>query len=356
VSHLSAILGQTALRDLFFGGAPGYDPASTWVDALYIFIWWVSVFFFVLLMGLMVWFCVKYRRRRGVPTPLSPSHHTVLELTWSVVPTLLLVIIFFWGFWGYVDAHVTPAGAEQATLTAGQWWWRMDYDNGAVSSEQALVGARTDTPIFYVPEDQPMQLRMTSTDVLHSFWVPDMRKKVDLFPNRYTNYWFQFRELDPDDPEVSRLDDGTLYRDHYVFCAEYCGDQHSEMAAVLRVVPDAYYRQWKKDSAGANLSPVQKGERLYKIQCASCHSVDGRSLTGPTWLNLYGYEHEYADGSTIVSDANHIRESILNPAAKIRLKDDGSSYGNKMNLIPLTSEEINHVIEYMRTLSDKGDS
>jgi len=356
VTHLSSMLAQTALRDFFFGDGAAHGPANTWVDALYMFIWWLSVFFFVLLMGLMVWFCFKYRRRPDRGTPISASHNTPLELFWSVVPTLLLVVIFFWGFWGYVEAHVAPGESEQASLTAGQWWWKVDYDNGAVSSEQTTVGARSDTPIFYFPEARPIQLRMTSTDVLHSFWIPAMRKKVDIFPNRYTSYWFRFEELDLDDPEVEPLDDGTPHKDYYVFCAEYCGDQHSEMAAIIRIVPDEYYRQWKKDSAGANLTPVEKGERIYKIQCSSCHSVDGSEKTGPSWKNFYGYEHSYEEGRTIVADDNHIRESILNPGAEIRLKDNGVSYGNQMNSFQgvLSPEDINHVIDYMKTLSDKG--
>lgn len=356
------------LIEIFFrheaSSAVGAGPTGS--DALFLFIWWVGVFFFVVLMGLMFWFCWKYRRREGKAAPRSPSHNTLLEITWTVLPSLILVVIFFWGFDGYLKAQMPAGHSEQIDLDAYKWGWAMTYDNGAQSVETVPLGS-TQVPVFYVAAGKPVQLKMSSQDVIHSFWVPDFRTKLDVMPNRFTPYQFTTDELDPNDPRVlsgtitvgeSSVD--TRYRDHWIFCAEYCGDSHSEMAAILRVVEPAVFNWWKATPPyGSDTPPVEVGELVYTAKgCATCHSVDGSTGTGPTWLNAWGNPVPFADGTELSQreiDAdpvvwdNYVRESILNPGIKIH-----AGYTNAMASYDgrLSQVELRGLVAYIRSLSD----
>jgi cytochrome c oxidase subunit 2 len=363
--------GGDFLTRLFFrhGADSEVGAGLTGSDALFMFIWWVSVFFFVLLMGLMLYFIIKYNRKPGVAAPRSPSHNTLLEITWSVVPTLILVVIFFWGFDGYIKAQMPRGDAEPIDLRGYKWGWEMTYGNGAQSAETVPMGSGI-APVFYVPAGKPVLLKMNSSDVIHSFWVPDFRTKLDVMPNRYTPYSFTAQVLDPADPRVKVGDltkggvtrEGASYRDHWIFCAEYCGDSHSEMAAVLRVVDPETYEWWKltPNYNEAN-PPVEVGQIVYKAKgCATCHSVDGSDGTGPTWLNAYGRPVSFADGSAITQeeiDANplrwddYLRESILNPTARIH-----AGYAPAMPSYDgrLSDVELRGLIAYIRSLSGQN--
>jgi len=181
---------------------------------------------------------------------------------------------------------------------------------------------------------------MISEDVIHSFWLPDFRIKMDLYPNRYTGYNFRTPKLGSDE----------AYRDHWLFCAEYCGDYHSEMAGIIRVVPRAAYDSWltQVESGG---DPIQVGKLVYQSKCAVCHSADGSQNTGPTWLNSYGYPVEFQDSASLEDrDDNYLRESILNPAAKIV-----AGYPNQMPSFDgqLSEAQLRGVIEYYKSLSDR---
>lgn len=333
---------QQALYNAFFRekGASTYavDPATN-PDHLFMLTFWVSTFFFVLLMALMVYFVVKYRRRPGVPVERSPSHHTWLEITWTVVPSLILVVIFFEGFWGYMHQVVVPGHAETIHLNAKKWSWQFTYNNGGQSSEFMQVGL-TETPVFVVPDDRPIKLLMKSDDVIHAFWVPDFRGKFDVFPNRYTVYWFQAQPLN-----------GASERLHWVFCAEYCGDSHSEMAAILKVVPGPVYDEWKAKAGEPSGTPAERGAVYFKTKgCNACHSVDGAKNRGPTWLNMMGHPAAFTDGSSIEArDETYILESIRQPGKRIV-----AGFNNEMPPQALSDDEILCLIAYMHTLSDRG--
>ncbi|MEO1583035.1 MAG: cytochrome c oxidase subunit II [Planctomycetota bacterium] len=353
---------------LFFGrdadSEVGYGLGS---DGLFIFIWWVGVFFFVLLMALMFWWSWKYRRQPGKPAQVSASHNTVLEITWSVIPTLILVVIFFWGYDGYLKAQMPEGSSEEVDLTAYKWGWGMTYNTGWGADETVSLGSRDDIPVFYMPEDTPVLLKMSSQDVIHSFWVPDFRTKLDVMPNRYTPYSFRAAALDDADERVKTKTvkiadaerENVRYRDHWIFCAEYCGDLHSEMGAILRVVSKEDYEWWKAQPRyGVNTNPVEVGEKVYIGQgCATCHSIDGSAGTGPTWYEAYGRPVDFVDGSQMSQsdiDAdpllwdNYIRESILYPAAKLH-----AGYGNQMPSYDgrLSEVELRGLIAYIRSLS-----
>lgn len=329
------------LQDLFFRGA-GQTDAAIWTDGLFMLVFWFSMFFFFLLMGLMVYWCIIYRRRPGVPQPVSPAHNTPLEIFWTVVPSSALLVIFFLGFWGYMDKIVPAGNAMQLDVTGLKWDWVVTYPDGTQTGQSVNLGGRNDIKVHALPEDTDIALRLLSTDVIHSFWIPDYRMKMDVFPNRYTGYGFRTPKLGPEDDHPE-----GRYRDHWVFCAEYCGDLHSEMAAVLRVMPRKDYEEWLAGQ-GSSGDPVIDGERVYTGKCATCHSVDGSSNIGPSWKDLYGNTREFNDGSSLVADDNYIRESILNPGAKIV-----KGYQNQMTSFQgvLSDEDIAHIIAYMKTIS-----
>jgi cytochrome c oxidase subunit 2 len=258
------------------------------VDFVWDFILWISVFFFVLITVLMLVFLVKYRGNRGEGAKGSLNHNTTLELTWTIIPTLIVVAIFWLGFEVYLDMATPPSNAFEVQVTGQKWKWLFTYPNGHV--DEAL----------HVPVDQDVVLTMTSEDVLHSFYIPAMRVKKDVVPGRYTKLWFN----------------ANTAGEYQVFCTEYCGTDHSQMLADLVVHEPGGYEIWMADASNIHgkYSPVEAGEILYKrFGCNACHSLDGINGIGPTWKNAFGKEEVMVDGTRVVVDENYIRSSILYP-------------------------------------------
>lgn len=360
------------LEQIIFGDALPPSETAAWSDGLFMMITWFSIISFVFLMGLMFWFTIKYRRRPGVPTPPSPHHHTLLEVFWTVVPSSSLLVMFVLGFQGYAAKVVSPANAMELRIMGMKWSWIATYPNGATSpetqplsySKQNINGAEVISqgkkfPIFYLPEDTDVKLRMQSTDVIHSFWIPEYRTKRDVIPNRYTGYGIKTPKLTKYDTYIHQeTGEEMLGRDMWIFCAEYCGDEHSRMAATLRIVPREIYDQ-KMAEWGVQLSPVDLGKKIYSQICISCHAVDGSKLVGPPWNAStldgaqygYGYDVVLEDGSTHLRDPNYYRESILDPNAKI-VKGFAPAMASYQG--QLTDEQIDGLIAYIQTLSDRG--
>lgn len=348
-----ASTNQSWLSRQIFRSAPASDSALM-TDALFMMIFWFSVFFFVVLMFLMVYWTIKYRRRPGVPAPVSPHHNTPLEILWTVVPSSALLVIFVLGFRGYMQKMVAPTGALELRVSAWKWGWAVTYPNGAQSPETRPLSEREiGYPIFYVPEDTYIDLRMSSQDVIHAFWIPDFRTKMDVYPNRFTGFTFKTPRLGASEFVTDDSGETPVQipgRDLWVFCAEYCGDDHSRMAATLRVVPRNIYEQ-KIEAWNADLPPIELGQRLWATRCATCHSVDGGPGTGPTWRNSYGYEVVLNDGSRLIRDANYIRESIYLPNAKVV-----AGYAANMPSFQGQIDErgLDGIIAFMRSISDRG--
>jgi cytochrome c oxidase subunit II len=278
---------MTWLRDWMMG-----QQASTLapnVDNLFMFISAVNTFFFVLVAGLIIVFVKKYRRRS--PDEITPhiTHHQTLEIVWSVLPLLILIGIFFWGFHGYVKAQIAPANSIEIQVTAKKWVWQFEYPDGM----------RTLNDI-HVPVNRPVRLVMNSEDVIHSFFVPAFRIKKDVLPNRYTEVWFH----------------ATTPGVYQVLCTEYCGKGHSDMLAKIHVDDDATYQKWlvEGDEEMKKMPLKELGLLVYENKgCATCHSLDGSRGQGPTWKGLFGQTRQFADGSSAVADENYIRESVLDP-------------------------------------------
>lgn len=317
----------------------GVNENARLTDKLFMEIFWISVGWFIFLMAIMMYCVVKYRRRPGVPAPYSPSHNTPLELVWTIIPCFFLFYIFLEGFHVYVDKLVAPGDALQMTLTAKKWDWTVTYPNGASSPERTLIGPDSlqfggengspgsrPIPIFYMPGDVPVHFNMISQDVMHSFWVPDFRVKFDVFPNRYTTYWFTAKGPDSGSQTlrdstgkdiVTAQGEKVRFVDHYIFCAEYCGDQHSEMLGIIRVVPMAYYLAKVEEWNIEGKTPEEIGKLVYQSQgCSACHTLDGSKGAAPSWKDLYG-SHQPTNAGSVLADDNYIRESVYTPQAKI---------------------------------------
>lgn len=260
----------------------------------------ISIAFFLLLMGLMVYFAIAYRRRhdREITSDVDTNH--TLERFWTIVPFILVAYLFFVGFKGFVNASVAPADAYQIHVQARKWVWEFTYPNGVTTNE------------LVVPEKIPIKLIMSASDVVHSFYVPEFRVKRDVIPGLYTMLWFE-----PTEPLESVIQ-----------CAEYCGGAgdgsrgtgHSGMWAPVRVVSSGQFKQWldTEDEKQNKLPPVELGKKLFADKgCNGCHTLDGKPLTGPTFKGLFGRKEVMATGEELVADENYIRESILNSQAKI---------------------------------------
>jgi cytochrome c oxidase subunit 2 len=272
-------------------------------DQMYYGVLALSVVFFVMITIAVIYLTWKYRHRPGHKAQPSPAHHDAMEITWTVIPTIISVFLFYYGWRTYIQVVTPPTKAIEISVTASKWNWRFVHQNGGEDSD------------LHVPVGQPIRLVMTSTDVLHAFYAPAMRVKQDIIPRRYTYAWFH-----PTKPGTYRLT-----------CAEYCGTNHAQMAcknedketgACLRravVVVHKTMEDYKKyldDVAPVKGSPVEVGQKTYvKKGCPSCHTDDGSARIGPSFKGTFGRPRQTSAGEVTV-DENYIRESILAPNAK----------------------------------------
>lgn len=263
------------------GAAPGHNgfwlprSASTTapnVDFVFMGITYVCYFFFVLVVALMVLFVVRYRQKgnKVVVYADASEHNTPLEVTWTIIPVVIVVAIFFAGFKGYLTLATPPANSYQIDVIAKQWSWTFKYPNGAISDD------------LVVPVDRPVKLVMRSDDVLHSLYIPDFRVKKDVVPARYNVLWFQATQS-------TTLDkDGEPADFHRLFCTEYCGKDHSRMNRRVVVLNEADFTLWENEQARWLVKiPDEElyfkaGPKLY-ARCSSCHTLDGTPSTGPSW-------------------------------------------------------------------------
>jgi len=271
--------------------AQGSDFAKE-IDVVYMGIFWLSVVMFFGIVIPMSYFAWRYRFVPGRVTP-HQTHNTTLEVVWSVIPLLLCVGLFFWGLVGYLKYIVAPGEAMEIQVTAQKWQWAFEYPDGTRSLNEV-----------HVPVNKPVRFVMTSVDVLHDFYVPDMRVKMDVIPNRYTQVWFT--------PTVTGEKVST--------CAEYCGKGHSDMHAKVFVDTQADYDKWM--ATGGTEYTQYPPEEWGKIQwerkgCQTCHNIDGTRSKGPSWKGIFGKMEKLNNGSTVLVDENYLRESMLQPNAKV---------------------------------------
>ncbi|MBC7693278.1 MAG: cytochrome c oxidase subunit II [Methylotenera sp.] len=315
----------------------GTDVAVMW-DSLYNFLLWLSVFFFILVVGGMIYLAVRYRKREGDKSKYITGNH-LIEAIWTIVPTILLLGIFAWGYQVYSKMVHAPSDAMEIRVIGKQWLWQFQYEDG-----KSTIGE------LYVPINKPVKLIMSSEDVLHSFFIPNFRVKQDVVPGMYSSVWFEAK----------------VPGQHQVFCTEYCGFSHSGMLAKVIVLQPDEWAAWKKGKSvaggigtvgvsgtqgGAPLAaeslPAQ-GKKLTEAKgCVACHSDDGSTKIGPTYKGLFGSKVELQDGSTVVADENYIRESIMKPQAKV-VKGFNPVMPTFQGLV--SESEMNAIVAYIKSL------
>lgn len=301
------------------------EQASTFageVDFAYTFVLVISYTFFALIIAMMVYFMIFYRRRKDFDPGEVSDHNVPLELTWTIIPLILVTAMFIFGFRGYMDLRTPPANAYEIYATGRQWAWSFTYPNGHVEDK------------LHVPAGRQVKLIMTSDDVIHSLFIPAFRAKMDVVPGRYTDLWFEARWA-------------GVYP---IFCTEYCGTKHSDMLSEVVVHQSEEFDLWLRKAAEAaqNASPVEAGERLYRTRgCAQCHSLDGKPGIGPSFLGLYGSQRALQGGRQVTADENYIRKSILQPQDEI-----AEGFAPVMPTFQgrLDDKQIAALIEYLKTL------
>ncbi len=302
------------------------------IDRIYYFIYWVSVVFFVGIVGAMVYFLWKYRRRAGSKS--SPTgHNNALELFWTFSPLILLFIMFHWGFQVYMHTAVAPDDAMNIQVTASRWKWEFLSPEGSPSNNEV-----------YVPVGRPVRLVMSSQDVLHSFFVPDFRVKRDVVPGMFSSLWFQAVDRPDENPN-----DNELYSVQ-VFCTEYCGTGHSDMMATIHVLNAAQYAAFVQQGPPPppGLTPAQWGGQLFGTNCAVCHSREPGVINNyPNFHNLWGRQERLADGTTVTVNEEYVRESILNPGAKVV-----NGFTPAMPNFHFPDSQLNALVEYLKTLHE----
>lgn len=301
----------------------GSDYAGE-VDFIYMTLFWMSVVFFVGIVTAAAYFAWRYRYKPGRVTP-HQTHNTTLEVIWTVIPTLIIIAIFFWGVNGYMKFAVPPGEAMEIQVTGKQWLWQFEYPDGTRSVNE-----------MHVPVNKNIRLVMTSEDVLHDFYIPDMRIKRDTIPGRYVQIWFRAKP--------------SAIGEHVATCAEYCGKGHSDMHAKVFVDSQTDYEKWMATGGTEYLDYTP--EAWGKIQwdrkgCSTCHSIDGSPSKGPSWKGIWGKMEKLNDGKTVLVDEAYVRESMMLPQAKIVAGFDP--------IMPtfqglLRENEINGLIAFIKSL------
>jgi len=258
------------------------------VDALYIFLVLLAGFMCVAIFTMIVVFAMRYRQRRGQQAePIEGS--VALEVTWSVAPLAIFMVIFLWGAIIYFQERTPPRGADEVYVVAKQWMWKLEHEQGQREINE-----------LHIPVGRDVKLIMTSQDVIHSFYVPAFRIKQDVLPGRYTTAWFHATK-----PGV-----------YHLFCAEYCGTAHSGMIGQIVILEPAQYQAWLSGGLTSG-SLAANGETIFQqLGCPTCHRFDTQGR-GPNLTGIFGKPVQLEDGRTVIADENYIRESILSPAAKI---------------------------------------
>ncbi|QDU84064.1 Cytochrome c oxidase subunit 2 precursor [Planctomycetes bacterium Pla163] len=356
ITHLTA--GLLALQETTEELLPGQDvsplqpgpqffppQASTTAaetDTVYLLIFWLCMVAFVIIVAGTGYFVWKYRARDGHKAEKTSTHDNVLEVTWTVIPTLLFGVMFWVGMKGYMGLKQAPGDAYPIQVTAQKWSWKFTYPNGAESPE------------LHVPIGRPVKLTMTSLDVLHSLFIPAFRVKQDVVPGRYSMVWF--------DAKDDLIAEGKTVRLFDLFCTEYCGEQHSAMITKVHVHTDEAFAEWAEETANfiQNEPAYIAGGKQFLISgCNACHAIDDAAGTGP---GLGALSQWIKDGGTVPvtvggiaqdvpADDNYLRESILQSSAKLHV-----GYANQMPLFQgqLTEEQLSVLMIYIKSLADEN--
>jgi cytochrome c oxidase subunit II len=295
------------------------------VDLLFLFTVGLSILFALLVAGLLVLFAVRFRRRAGAGPPAPIEGSTALELTWMLIPLVLAMGTFVWGADVYFQLNRPPDDTMNVNVVGKRWMWKLQHPSG-----------RREINELHVPVGAAVRLNMTSEDVIHSFYVPAFRVKADALPGRYTTTWFR----------------ATRPGRYHIFCAEYCGTQHSGMIGWVEVMEPEDFQRWLGRETGEP-TLAARGERLFNdLGCVTCHQPNATGR-GPSLEHLYGTTVRLANGETAIADDAYLRESIVYPAARVT-----AGYTPVMPTFRgLVSEEgILELIEYIKSRGPEPSS
>ncbi len=327
-------MSATAVPETIWQGSfwlpQNISPMTGGQDDLFYFIYGLSVFFFIVVVGFMVYFAWKYRKKKEGEKTLDLHGNTKLEIIWSIIPAVLFIVIFIWGFRDWVKLNVPPQDAMEVRVTGRKWDWLFsDVKTGAETSD------------LLVPVNKAVRLTMSSADVIHGFYVPDFRINRDVLPNQYTVLWFKAEK------------EGK----YPILCTQYCGTKHSQMVRYVKVMSESEYEKAMIAAQGAGLTPAQLGKKIFegKGACASCHDVSKSKLrsVGPPLYGAYGEQQDVimSNGTKekVKFDDNYIRESVLNPNYRIVVGYPSvmPSYQGQ-----LSDKELNSLVEYIKSLKE----
>ena len=313
-----------------FQNFPLFPPrasALAWqVDGLYFLLIAVSAFFSLLIFALIFVFAVKYRREVH-PHPVQIEGSLPLELAWTLIPLGICMIFFAWGSLIFFQEARPPKGSMEIYAVAKQWMWKFEHETGQREINQ-----------LHVPVGRDVKMIMSSQDAIHSFFVPAFRIKADVLPGRFTMTWFR----------------PTKPGSYHLFCAEYCGTDHSGMIGEVIVMEPAAFQAWLSGGGGSG-SLASNGQQLFQqLGCATCHRFDTQGR-GPNLAGVFGKPVLLDDGRTVTADENYVRESILNPGAKI--------VGGFKPIMPsfqgqVTEESLMALVAYVKSLAQpqQGES
>ncbi len=295
------------------------------VDLAFYVILGISVFFLILITVTMIYFVFRYRKSKNPKADTSITGSNKLEVIWTVIPTILVMVMFYYGWGGFAPMRDVPDDAIPVKAIARMWSWTFEYENGKKSDK------------LIVPKDKPVLLNLVSVDVNHALYVPAFRIKEDVIPGRDNYMWFTATEMGSYD----------------LLCAEYCGLRHAYMLTTVEVVDDQQWEEWQKTPEGeSDLDKVAEGFNVVKMNgCVACHSSDGTKLVGNSFKGIWEQERQVlVDGEekTVTVDADYIRKSIYEPNAEIVV-------GYNEGLMPgyegmISDKEVEHIIEYIKSL------
>lgn len=290
------------------------------VDALYFYLSGVTVFFSLLISGVILFFVVRYRRRSAfeIPRPIAGSHK--LETLWSIIPFLIAMSFFVWGTSVYFAQYRMPKDGIEVYVVAKQWMWKFQHSTGQREINE-----------LHVPVGRKVKLIMATEDVIHDLFVPAFRIKADVVPGRYTSQWFE----------------ATKPGRYHLFCAEFCGMNHSGMIGSVVVMEPSDFDNWLSGNANQQ-SASSLGQQLYQsMGCASCHGSNAEGGRGPALQGVFNGQTQLTNGQVVKADENYVRESITNPQAKIV-----SGFGPIMPSFQgqLTEEQLLQLTSYVKSL------
>lgn len=307
----------------------GSSTFAEGVDLAFYLILGIAVFFLVGITAVMIYFVFKYNKKRHPKADTSITGSTKLELIWTIIPTILVFVMFYFGWAGFAPMREAPEDSIKVKAIARMWSWTFEYANGKKSDK------------LIVPKDKPVKLDLISVDVIHSLYIPAFRIKEDVVPGRNNKMWFTATEFGSFD----------------LFCAEYCGLRHAYMLTTVEVVNDSAWNEWMKTPEGkSDLDKVSEGFNVIKMNgCVACHSSDGTKLVANSFKGIFGQTHKVVTGGQereVLVDADYITRSIYEPDADVVV-------GFNQGLMPsykgmITDEEVAQVVEYLKSLSGEA--